>query len=54
MKREFVSRNRQMDPTSGLRECIIKDGHRCGTYHNVSDANVRIGKHFVKGNRLAR
>ena len=48
MKREFVSRNRQMEPTSGLRECILKDGHRCGAYHNVSDAKVRIGKHFVK------
>ena len=54
MKREFVSQNRQMEPTSGLRECILKDGHRCGACHNVSDAKVRIGKHFVKWNRLAR
>ena len=48
MKREFVSRNRQMEPTSGLCECILKDGHRCGACYNVSDAKVRIGKYFVK------
>ena len=54
MKCEFVSRNRQMDPTFSLRECILKNGHQCGACHNVSDAKIRIGKHFVKGNRLAR
>ena len=45
MKRESVSRNRQTEPTSGLHECILKDGHRCGACYNISDAKVRIGKY---------
>ena len=48
MRRKFVSQNRQMEPTSVLRECTLKDGHWCGAYDNVFDVKVRIGKHFVK------
>ena len=48
MKREFVSQNKQMEPTFSPRECILKDGHQCGACHNVSDTKVRVGKHFVK------
>ena len=44
MKFEFVNRTRQMEPASGLYECILRDGHRCGACHDASDAKVRIGK----------
>ena len=50
MKRNFVSRvmRTQMDPDSDSGTCIIKgtssvgDDHRCGAYHNTSDAKVKI------------
>ena len=40
MKREFVSQSGQMEPIPNLCEYILKDGHRCGVCHNVSDAKV--------------
>ena len=47
MKCEFVSQSGQMEPIPSLYECILKDGHRCGAYHNVSDVKVSIRELFV-------
>ena len=46
-KYKLVSRNRQMElPVS---TCVSsKRGHRCGAYHNVSDAKVKTIKQFTK------
>ena len=46
MKCELVSRNGQMElPVS--TNVSFKKGHRCGAYHNASDAKVRTEKQFA-------
>ena len=47
MKCEFVNHSGQMEPIPSLCECILKDGHRCGACHNVSDAKVSTRELFV-------
>ena len=47
MKCEFVSQSGHMEPISSLCECILKNGHRCGACHNVSDAKVSTRELFV-------
>ena len=43
MKREFVSRNGQMEFPVSVN-VSFKKGHRCGACHNASNAKVRIKK----------
>ena len=47
MKCEFVNHSGQMEPIPSLCECILKDGHRCGACHNVSDAKISTREVFV-------
>ena len=43
MKHELVSRSGQMESACWCEYTLYK-GHRCGAYHNASDAKVSIMK----------
>ena len=47
MKHEFVGQSELIEPISNFCECILKDGHRGGACHNVSDAKVSTRELFV-------
>ena len=50
MSADLVSQLSQMDPTPGqaVRPTPADLGHQCGACHNVSDAQVRMGKSILK------